>query len=259
MVAESWDADLYERFIDWRTQPSRDLASRIQVESPEFVVDLGCGTGISTSVCRCRWPGSRILGIDNSPSMLDRGRELRIEAEFRHDSIESWLSLGERADVLFSSSALQWLPRHEELFPSLLERVNAGGALGVQIPDYQAPGHVALRQLATSPLWGQAFKSGSPEEWVSHAPLKYFDLLMGRCRHVEVWRTEYLYPVATVDEIVKWYSSTGLRPYRAAIPDPEHWERFLVDYSEVLKDVYPELATGARLLSIPRIFLVAYG
>ncbi len=258
MIVEPWDADLYERFIHWRTQPSRDLAGRIELDSPEFVVDLGCGTGNSTAVCRERWPRSRILGIDSSASMLDRAHESNVEAEFRHESIESWLCSEERADVLFSAAALQWVKRHELLFPSLIGRVNEGGALAVQMPDYQAPAHIALRQLADSPLWAQSFASGSPEEWVSHAPHIYFDLLTGRSRHVEVWRTEYMHPVESLKEIVQWYSATGLRPYRDALQDPETWQRFLLDYREVLTDVYPELASGARMLSIPRIFVVAY-
>ena len=45
----TWDKDLYDRFRGQRTQPSIDLVSRIPVQLPARVVDLGCGPGNSVS------------------------------------------------------------------------------------------------------------------------------------------------------------------------------------------------------------------
>ena len=55
-TAIPWDPGEYLRFGDERTRPAVDLASRIAVESPRAVIDLGRGPGNSTQVLRRRCP-----------------------------------------------------------------------------------------------------------------------------------------------------------------------------------------------------------
>ena len=50
-----WNSQLYLRYERERTQPSIDLASRIDLDSPAAIIDLGCGPGNSTRVPRERW------------------------------------------------------------------------------------------------------------------------------------------------------------------------------------------------------------
>ncbi|HUI54237.1 MAG TPA: methyltransferase domain-containing protein, partial [Bryobacteraceae bacterium] len=69
-----WDADIYLRFANERTQPVRDLIHRIQLENPRRIVDLGCGPGNSTAELRERWPSSTIVGLDSSREMIDKAR-----------------------------------------------------------------------------------------------------------------------------------------------------------------------------------------
>ena len=62
----TWDSELYLRYELERTQPSIDLATRIPLEAPKEIIDLGCGPGNSTRVFRQRWPNARIVGLDSS-------------------------------------------------------------------------------------------------------------------------------------------------------------------------------------------------
>jgi trans-aconitate methyltransferase len=55
-----WDSQLYLRCERERTQPSTDLASRIDLDSPAAIIDLGCGPGNSTRVLRERWKSHRL-------------------------------------------------------------------------------------------------------------------------------------------------------------------------------------------------------
>lgn len=71
---ESWDPYEYMRFSDERTRLSVDLASRIGVESPARVIDLGCGPCNSTRVLRARWPEAHVVGLDSSSEMIDAAR-----------------------------------------------------------------------------------------------------------------------------------------------------------------------------------------
>ena len=44
-----WNPDLYLKFGKERTLPSKDLISRIGLENPARILDIGCGSGNSTN------------------------------------------------------------------------------------------------------------------------------------------------------------------------------------------------------------------
>ena len=71
-----WDANHYLQFGDERTRPASDLASRIEVENPATVIDIGCGPGNSTEVLRFRWPNARVnrCGIRRDALRQRKGR-----------------------------------------------------------------------------------------------------------------------------------------------------------------------------------------
>jgi trans-aconitate 2-methyltransferase len=69
-----WDDAQYLRFEAERTRPARELLARVELASPELVIDLGCGPGNSTALLHARWPGARVVGVDSSPAMLARAR-----------------------------------------------------------------------------------------------------------------------------------------------------------------------------------------
>lgn len=254
----AWNASLYQQFLDWRTQPARDLVARIDLKNPGLIVDLGCGTGNSTEVCVRRWPSSRIIGVDNSAEMLAVAQTSVLGPHWHKSDIDLWLQTGPPADLIFSSSALQWIQPHSELFPKLISRLKEQGCLAAQMPDYNSPAHIALRQLVQDSDWRQTFESTPPSEWISHSLPTYFDYLRPHTSRLELWKTEYCYELADIGEIVKWYSSTGLRPYQAVIADPLRWGRFLRCFAEALETVFPPTASGSRLFAIPRVFVLAY-
>jgi len=69
-----WEPDLYLKFASERTQPTIDLVSRIELDEPTRIVDVGCGPGNSTAVLRHRWPQAEIIGLDNSAEMIQSAR-----------------------------------------------------------------------------------------------------------------------------------------------------------------------------------------
>ena len=60
-----WNAELYSRFEKERTLPSYDLVRAVEGE-PKTVLDIGCGIGNSTAVLTKKFPGAKIVGVDNS-------------------------------------------------------------------------------------------------------------------------------------------------------------------------------------------------
>ncbi len=170
-----WNPDEYLKFRDERTQPCRDLASRIAVPQARTVIDLGCGPGNSTQVLAERWPDAQITGLDGDTSMINVAIESLPRGRWITGDIAKWAAgkppnetaekslsadaekpTGQNAvnpsgdtasesaaqsqepelyDVVFSNAALQWLPDHGILYPQLFSHVAPGGALAIQIPS----------------------------------------------------------------------------------------------------------------------------
>lgn len=65
-----WNPEQYIKFINERTQPSIDLANRIEVDEPNSIIDIGCGPGNSTAVLAKKFPSAHIIGADNSKNMV---------------------------------------------------------------------------------------------------------------------------------------------------------------------------------------------
>src|SRR5437763_1071340 len=70
-----WNPQLYLQYGKERTQPSRDLVARIQLDNPGSIIDLGCGPGNSTQILKERWPHADITGLDKSPGMIEKAGE----------------------------------------------------------------------------------------------------------------------------------------------------------------------------------------
>src|ERR1700742_5321592 len=68
---EMWDAGQYLRFGGERARPFFDLVAQVGATSPRYVADLGCGPGNLTAALAGRWPEATIVGVDNSPEMIE--------------------------------------------------------------------------------------------------------------------------------------------------------------------------------------------
>ncbi|MFN0052120.1 MAG: methyltransferase domain-containing protein [Planctomycetales bacterium] len=255
-----WDADQYLRFAEERTRPCRDLVARIDVSFPRRMIDLGCGPGNSTQVLSQRWPAAELTGLDSSEEMVQAARRDHSQWESRVGDISSWASSpGEPFDIVFSNAALQWVPDHGALFPSLLSRVAVGGALAVQVPcNLEAPAHVIARRLAAREDWRPLFPPDGVREWHVHDADFYYDRLAPGAQRVDFWTTEYLHVMPGVESVVEWYKGTGLRPYHQALASPADQERFLQEYRDGLREAYSLRADGSLLFPFQRLFMIAY-
>jgi trans-aconitate 2-methyltransferase len=248
----TWDDAQYLKFADARTRPAAELLSRVQVDAPLHVVDLGCGPGNSTELLVQRWPGAEILGVDNSEPMLTRARETLPKHRFVLSDLRTYRA-DKPIDVLFANAALHWVPDHGQLLPALLSQLSRGGHLAFQMPDnWQEPSHRLMRELI---LQYVPDISAVP----THPPIEsaafYYDQLAPHAKLVDIWQTRYEQVVPDAAAIVEWVKGTGLRPYLEAL-QPDQRERFERDYQREIAKAYPERADGQRLFSFPRLFVV---
>lgn len=130
----TWDPKKYNEFKTERTKPFDDLVSHIVALPNLKVIDLGCGTGELTKKLSEKLPNSTILGIDNSVEMLAKA-PISKNLTFKELPILDQLKEETKWDIIFSNAALQWIDNHGELFPKIIDCLNPGGQLAVQMPQ----------------------------------------------------------------------------------------------------------------------------
>ncbi len=266
-----WDPAQYQRYSDERSRPFFELLARVSAASPRLVVDLGCGPGDLTAALAGRWPGAEVVGVDNSPQMLETARAALagFESEgspgahgantgsltFHHGDVRDFAP--ERApDVIVCNAVLQWVPGHRDLLPRWAGMLQAGGWLAVQVPgNFDQPSHQLLRELAGSARWRDLL-AGVTVTRQTHHPAEYLDLLAGAGCEVDAWESTYLHVLQGEDPVLDWYEGSGLRPVIAALP-PDEAAEFLREYARRLAVAYPARSYGT-VLPFRRVFVVAH-
>lgn len=129
-----WDAETYDRVADPQKEWAREVLERLDLRGDETVLDAGCGSGSVTRLLLERLPRGRVIGVDASPSMIERSRaslgdDDRVEL-ISGDLAE--LELPEQVDAVFSNATLHWIIDHERLFARLFAALRPGGALEAQ-------------------------------------------------------------------------------------------------------------------------------
>ncbi|MGA8143453.1 MAG: trans-aconitate 2-methyltransferase [Candidatus Acidiferrales bacterium] len=257
----TWSADQYLKFADERTQPCRDLAARIVRQAVRRVIDLGCGPGNSTAVLGARWPSAEIVGFDSSPGMIDSARQSQPTRKWIIGDIVEWAHQkgAEQFDVVFANASLQWIPDHAANFPRLLARVAPGGAFAAQLPgNHEGPTHQLMRDMAASPRWRRWFPTAKVREWQSSDLAYYYDVLAPHAARLDMWETAYLHIFSGAEDIVEWYKGSGMRPYLEAIDAEEDRKRFIAEYLDGIRELYPPRSNGRVLFPFRRLFMIAY-
>ena len=253
----SWDAELYLRFANERTQPSIDLAARIAVPHPSRIADLGCGPGNSTEILKRKWPAAVVVGVDNSPEMIAAASKSYPEGEWVMADLATWKAQTP-FDVVFANAALHWVPDHARLLPHLFAQLAPGGALAVQIPAHdRSVLHRQIRAVAEDPEWDHLLEAPR-RAMPRHSPSFYYDVLQPLASRVEIWETKYHHIMENHSGLLEWFRGTGLRPYLKALESDFQRERFEAMLLERFVRLYPQQKDGRVLFPFPRIFFIAY-
>ena len=127
-----WDADAYDRLSDFQEAWAREVLARFELAGDETILDAGCGSGRTTGLLLELVPRGRVIGVDASPSMIEKARERfggRVEL-IVSDLLD--LELAEPVDAIFSNATFHWILDHRRLFTRLHDSLRPGGVMEAQ-------------------------------------------------------------------------------------------------------------------------------
>jgi len=247
-----WNPGAYARFHDLRLRPGLDLLNAVSRMGAGDIVDLGCGNGAMGEALRARAAGRPVIGVDASPAMLKKARQVGQYASLQQGDIRDWHP-ARAPGLIFSNAALHWVGEHETLMPRLAGLLGKGGTLAVQMPHQnRAPSHRVWLSLAEELFPGRVEKMGTPGVM---APVKYEELLtpLGQFR---MWDTEYYQRLVAEPgshPVRRFTESTYARPVLQALDEGEKAE-IVRRYEEAMHAAYPVRDDGSVLFPFRRLF-----
>lgn len=99
------------------------------------ILEIGAGTGFATKVLRQRYPRARIVALEPSQSMTERGRCRVPDALWRSEPV--YAADPGRFNLVFSSMSYHWLSEHER---QVIAKSACGGRLAIAVSVVDRPG-----------------------------------------------------------------------------------------------------------------------
>ena len=130
--ARSWSGADYDRLSTPMEAMGREVLERLPLTGGETVIDAGCGSGRVTEALLARLPGGRVMGVDQSASMIDAARERLGDRAELHVADLSTFDLGLQADAILSTATFHWIADHDALFARLYAALAPGGRIVAQ-------------------------------------------------------------------------------------------------------------------------------
>lgn len=251
-----WNAELYGKYGKERLQPSLDLLARVDHLKPKRILDVGCGSGMSTAPLAAHWPDAAITGADKSEEMLCVARKALPDVTFvRFDCSKPLDGLG-KFDLVFSNAFIQWIKNQEEFFENAFSVLNKGGAFAIQIPMFDDM--PASRCISDSEhIFPDNFLDIDDERHVIHTLKEYYGMAMRTFGNALMWQTDYYHKMQSHESILEFLKGSALRPYMERLDESDR-EAFMQRVLGNLVAAYPREEDGSLLFTFKRLFIVAY-
>lgn len=250
-----WSPELYGQYERERIQPAYDLADQFRGSDFKTILDVGCGSGMSTRVLAHLFPDADIVGVDTSPEMLAQAKDVLPAVTFlNRDASQPLRDLG-KFDLIFCNSAMQWIENQRVFLQDLYTMVQPGGALAIQIPMFNEMAANSCIQEAASAFPG-LFALVQPSYAFIRTPGWYYDLLSSMAAEVRMWRTDYYHQLESARSILSFLSGAALRPYFAML-QPQDLPIFSGRVLAEIEKSYPVRKNGKVLFTFRRLFLTA--
>ncbi|GAA4608291.1 hypothetical protein GCM10023195_32370 [Actinoallomurus liliacearum] len=163
-----WAVATYDTAFGYVSAHGAPLLDLLDPQPDERIIDLGCGTGVSTAEIAAR--GAEVVGIDESLEMVNAARSQNPHLSFAVGDAHDF-TLSEPYDAVFSNSALHWMTRDPS---AVISRVHAALRPGGRfVAEMGGAGNCAELITAVQTAW-RVFGLPEPElPWYFPTPAEY--------------------------------------------------------------------------------------
>ncbi|HVH26743.1 MAG TPA: methyltransferase domain-containing protein [Vicinamibacterales bacterium] len=136
----TWSSESYLRHASFVPQLGQALLELLAPQPGERILDVGCGEGTLTQqLATC---GAIVVGIDNSPTMVEAARARGVDV--RLIDAEA-LTFEDEFDAVFSNAALHWVTDHDALLAGIVRSLRPHGRF---VAEFGGHGNIAAIQVA---------------------------------------------------------------------------------------------------------------
>lgn len=151
-----WDAAAYDGKHSFVWKYGAEVVELLAPQAGERVLDLGCGTGHLAKMIASS--GAEVVGIDNSPSMIEQARGLYPDLRFEIGDGESF-RFDEPFDAVFSNAAIHWMKDQSRVAASIHNALRPGGRF---VAEFGGKGNI--RKIHRALYQSIAARGHSPEQ-----------------------------------------------------------------------------------------------
>lgn len=253
-----WSAEVYDKFRNERIQPSIDLLNRVNIEKCNKIIDIGCGSGMSTFPLRKRFREAEIVGVDLSEGMLEQAKSLVDDVIWvKRDCSKKLNDLG-TFDLVFSNAFLQWIHNQNEFVMNTKELLNDNGIFAIQIPAFEEMviSDIIKNTAIELDKKNELFCNINQSTCFNFSINEYYDIFRRYYSDIVIWQTNYVHQMKDHASIIEFVKGTALIPYLERLNDKQA-DDFMRRLYIKTKQNYIERENGSILFEFKRIFIIA--